>query len=670
MSAVRDMATEDSAHEFRHRHPFDNTMGEQGCKIEGGDSGGLEPASSYSESRRRRSLHLGRAQKSVMVLKNISSMEYEGLREPAALNVKEGRISLDDKPPTPQVARGESAASTPSFKFRRATSRKVDEYRPHRWNVRGVRRLLLEDWAFISLGLSMPQLLAFVLSVYLGFIFIFALAFYCVGVEELAGYDPVSNLMDFEIAFWYSAINIITTGFGTWIPTSRAGYALASAEHFCGLLLSALLLSIIVTKASTTRAMLIFSNVATINQCNGVVTLTCRVGNARGNFLYSPDIRMCYVRPIRSSEGNFFWEEEPLATHDAVSLKPVYYITHAITRESPLYNKTEEDLANERGFIAIVVSATDDQTFQTLYARTVYRGPSLRWNRRFEEVLVERISPGGRVKSLTIDFDRFHDTVRMDAEHKIKNTAELDPPEDDLLAGSHRSEEISIVESQMAELMQKLEELRTEVNRTPKGQSRAANMDTLLTKASGMLAGAGTTAMSRAGSVRLPTKGLPPGAGDYGSKRRPWGFARMSSLTPSGPGDPVPFLSPAPESWNPPPLSPIQSVQKEDFLRWNKAQEEQASPFASASQTAFPSDVGPRRLMRSRVSFNNAPRHCSPVRETSREQPSGEMDGKSNGTMESHASGSDSVTDAGTGWDPNEMPISPFQSLTSQEPFE
>lgn len=59
-------------------------------------------------------------------------------------------------------------------------------------------------------------------------------------------------------------------------------------------------------------------------------------------------------------------QEEPLATHDAVSLKPVYYITHAITRDSPLYNKTEEDLLNEKGFIAIVLSATDDQTFQVM----------------------------------------------------------------------------------------------------------------------------------------------------------------------------------------------------------------------------------------------------------------------------------------------------------------
>lgn len=87
---------------------------------------------------------------------------------------------------------------------------------------------------------------------------------------------------------------------------------------------------------------------------------------------------------------------------------------------------------------------------QTLYARTVYRATSLLWNRRLEEVLVERISASGHVKSLTIDFNRFHDTIPMEPEYRISNTAELDPPEDTSM--SAHSEEISIVEAQMAEV--------------------------------------------------------------------------------------------------------------------------------------------------------------------------------------------------------------------------
>lgn len=62
-----------------------------------------------------------------------------------------------------------------------------------------------------------PQLVAFVLSVYLAFILLFALAFYVQGPQHLAGYDSGSSLSDFEVAFWYSAINLVTTGFGNWV---------------------------------------------------------------------------------------------------------------------------------------------------------------------------------------------------------------------------------------------------------------------------------------------------------------------------------------------------------------------------------------------------------------------------------------------------------------------
>lgn len=57
---------------------------------------------------------------------------------------------------------------------------------------------------------------------------------------------------------------------GPQMPTGRASCALATVEHFCGLLLSSLLLSVIVTKASMTRAMLIFSDVSSANCCDRV----------------------------------------------------------------------------------------------------------------------------------------------------------------------------------------------------------------------------------------------------------------------------------------------------------------------------------------------------------------------------------------------------------------
>ena len=43
------------------------------------------------------------------------------------------------------------------------------------------------------------------------------------------------------------------------MPTTRAGYALSTAEQFAGLLLSALLLGVVVSKASIPSSKLVFS---------------------------------------------------------------------------------------------------------------------------------------------------------------------------------------------------------------------------------------------------------------------------------------------------------------------------------------------------------------------------------------------------------------------------
>lgn len=49
------------------------------------------------------------------------------------------------------------------------------------------------------------------------------------------------------------------------------------------------------TAASLPTAKMIFSDVVCVRTRNGIQQLMVRVGNARGNILFSPDIRFAYV---------------------------------------------------------------------------------------------------------------------------------------------------------------------------------------------------------------------------------------------------------------------------------------------------------------------------------------------------------------------------------------
>ncbi|KAK9836323.1 hypothetical protein WJX81_005310 [Elliptochloris bilobata] len=257
----------------------------------------------------------------------------------------------------------------------------------------------------------------------------FAAAFYLLSLaapEALAG-DAPAGMALLEVCLWYSAVNLVTTGYGALVPATRAAYALSTAEQFVGLLLSALLLGVVVTKASIPSAKLVFSKVMVMSRRDGRWVLTCRIGNARGNFLYNPEIRLAYLFPALTKEGERLWDEERLEVADSAALKPeerlevadsaalkpVFYICHTVTRASPLWGKCRSDLLAERGLLALTVVATDDQTLQTLYARMIYRVADIRWEHRFEEVLVEEPASGGSGRQLCIDFHRFHLTTPL-----------------------------------------------------------------------------------------------------------------------------------------------------------------------------------------------------------------------------------------------------------------
>ncbi len=49
---------------------------------------------------------------------------------------------------------------------------------------------------------------------------------------------------------------------------------------------------------------------------DGRWVLTCRIGNARGNFLYNPEIRLAYLFPALTKEGERLWDVRPQLAPD------------------------------------------------------------------------------------------------------------------------------------------------------------------------------------------------------------------------------------------------------------------------------------------------------------------------------------------------------------------
>ena len=96
------------------------------------------------------------------------------------------------------------------------------------------------------------------------------------------------------------------------------------------------------------------------------------------------------------------------------SRQPFFQMTwsviHVIDDDSPLKDVDWSHPTHDIIMIAAILNGHDGTYGQTVYARCNYIGPQIRVNHRFVDVISQL--PDGR---MLIDYDRFHDTVPVDA---------------------------------------------------------------------------------------------------------------------------------------------------------------------------------------------------------------------------------------------------------------
>ncbi|EIE23165.1 E set domain-containing protein [Coccomyxa subellipsoidea C-169] len=246
-------------------------------------------------------------------------------------------------------------------------------------------------------------LVLFCLAMYLVVSIVFAALFYITGAvyEQMLG---DSHLSLPEACFWLSVTNLTTIGYGSISPDTQLAYIVCTVEHFVGIMMSSLLLGIVFAKASMPTNKTAFSRVCLITARNGVPHLLIRIGNTRGNFLLHPEGRRCEVT-------------------DPTAIAPSLIIAHEIDEASPLHGLTAEDIRAAEGAIFVSVAATDDNSKQSVIARTIFRPADILWNHRFQDVLVQK---DGRQ---FVDFTKFHDTVQIEEQRKADSSgAQQMPP--------------------------------------------------------------------------------------------------------------------------------------------------------------------------------------------------------------------------------------------------
>ena len=261
--------------------------------------------------------------------------------------------------------------------------------------------------------MTIPWLGFFVLTfvLYLTANGIFALL-YLVDPDGIANASPGS----FWDAFFFSVQTMASLGYGAMSPASFYTDIIVTVEALVGLLGLATITGLVFARVSRPTARVLFSNVATISNYNGVPTLMFRLRNLRQNQILEGQIMVSLLRREISSEG-----QEMYRFHNLRLLRsqtPIFALTwtvmHPIDRSSPLYGMTPTDLDSKQGEAIATMTGLDETFSQTIHARHSYLPSEIIWNHRFVDIFSTR--PDGR---RVVNYENFHDVVPVDLEDRI-----------------------------------------------------------------------------------------------------------------------------------------------------------------------------------------------------------------------------------------------------------
>ena len=257
------------------------------------------------------------------------------------------------------------------------------------------------------------QSLLLIAGAYLVLNLAFAVLFWLPG-DAIAGAEPGS----FLDAFFFSVQTCSTIGYGGMSPAGLYGNVMVTAEALVGLLFTAMSTGLLFAKFATPTSRVRFSRTAIIGTHDGRRVLMFRMANERSNQIVDATTNVAIIREETTKEGEHLrrFYDLPLRRARTPVFSLGWTVYHEITADSPLADKTAEELVAQDAVILVTVMGTDSTLSQTVNARHAYNAPDIQFDRRFVD-LVSR-GPDGRRR---IDYSAFHDTEPHDAPRSISS---------------------------------------------------------------------------------------------------------------------------------------------------------------------------------------------------------------------------------------------------------
>lgn len=220
----------------------------------------------------------------------------------------------------------------------------------------------------------------------------------------------VANVRGFTGAFLFSMETQATIGYGFRGMTEKCMVAIivVTVQDVFSCLLDTIIIGIVVAKMASARkrAQTVgVSNCAVVNLRNGVLCLSWRLGDLRGNHILEGVVRAQLVRYVKKPLGSVVmsYQDLDIQDRDIVLVTPATII-HKLEPGSPLYSLSPDDLQDSYFELVVTFTYTGDSTGTLHQTRTSYTPADIRWGQCFKDML----KPGK--KHYKVDYALFNET--------------------------------------------------------------------------------------------------------------------------------------------------------------------------------------------------------------------------------------------------------------------
>ncbi len=250
-------------------------------------------------------------------------------------------------------------------------------------------------------------LLAILFGGLVGLDLIFAVIYFLIGVDQLHGAGAASTFGRFLNAFFFSSQTLTTLGYGTVYPQTTLTNLLAAAESMLGLLGFAVATGFLVARLSRPKARIGFSRTMLVAPYADGTSLQFRIVNRGVSNLMEVEAQVLLMT-VERADGGLRRKYVPLKLEreSVLFLAITWTIVHAINEESPLWQKTAEDLAQMQAEFLILIKGVDDTFSQTVHSRYSYRFDEILWGARFAPAF--HVDDHG---DMELDVDRVSDVI-------------------------------------------------------------------------------------------------------------------------------------------------------------------------------------------------------------------------------------------------------------------